>query len=111
MALYLDEATVSDLIDMPMALAAVEEAHRELASGSAIDVPRQRTRLPKSALHLLQGGLPTRDAIGYKAYTTSREGARFIADHIIRVSDRAFDDFVKSGADRAANRAMLGLEN
>ncbi|WP_149139552.1 sugar phosphate isomerase/epimerase family protein [Gemmobacter caeruleus] len=39
------------------------------------------------------------------------EGARFIADHIIRISDRAFDDFVKSGADRASNRAMLGLEN
>lgn len=40
----------------------------------------------------------------------AREGAAFIADHIIRVSERAFDDFVKSGADRAANRAMLGLE-
>ena len=38
------------------------------------------------------------------------EGARFIRDHIIRVADRAFDDFVKSGADRAANRAMLGLD-
>jgi hypothetical protein len=38
------------------------------------------------------------------------EGARFIAEHIIRVSERAFDDFVKSGADRRANRAMLGLE-
>ena len=40
----------------------------------------------------------------------AREGAQFIADHIIRVSDRAFDDFVKSGANRSANRAMLGLE-
>jgi hypothetical protein len=39
------------------------------------------------------------------------EGARFIADPIIRVSDRAFDDFVKSDADRRANRAMLGLED
>lgn len=37
------------------------------------------------------------------------QGARFIRDHIIRVADRAFDDFVKSGADRTANRAMLGL--
>ncbi|MFT6532814.1 MAG: sugar phosphate isomerase/epimerase [Limimaricola cinnabarinus] len=40
----------------------------------------------------------------------AREGAAFIADHIISVSDRAFDDFVKSGADKGANRAMLGLE-
>lgn len=36
------------------------------------------------------------------------EGAQFIADHIIRVSDRAFDDFVKAGADPALNRAILG---
>jgi sugar phosphate isomerase/epimerase len=40
----------------------------------------------------------------------AREGAQFIKDHIIKVSDRAFDDFVKSGANKAANRAMLGLE-
>ena len=39
----------------------------------------------------------------------AREGAQFIADNIITVSERAFDDFAKSGADRAANRAMLGL--
>ena len=38
------------------------------------------------------------------------EGAEFIRNHIIRVADRAFDDFVKSGADKAANRAMLGLK-
>ena len=37
------------------------------------------------------------------------EGARFISEHIIRVADRAFDDFAKSGADRQANRAMLGI--
>lgn len=36
------------------------------------------------------------------------EGAKFIADHVIRVSDRAFDDFVKSDADRSLNREILG---
>ena len=39
----------------------------------------------------------------------AREGAKFIADHIIQVTDRAFDDFADSGADEAANRKMLGL--
>ena len=39
----------------------------------------------------------------------AREGARFIAEHIIRVTDKAFDDFASSGADEAANRRMLGL--
>ena len=39
----------------------------------------------------------------------AREGATFIKDHIIRVTEKAFDDFADSGADVAANRKMLGL--
>jgi sugar phosphate isomerase/epimerase len=37
------------------------------------------------------------------------EGAPFIRDHIIRVTERAFDDFASSGADTEANRKILGL--
>lgn len=40
----------------------------------------------------------------------AREGAAFVRDHIIRVTERAFDDFAASGTDRAANRRLLGLE-
>ena len=39
----------------------------------------------------------------------AREGAAFIRDHIIRVTDKAFDDFAAAGTDEAANRAVLGL--
>ncbi|MEN9383097.1 MAG: hypothetical protein RL323_240 [Pseudomonadota bacterium] len=39
----------------------------------------------------------------------AREGAEFIKKHIIKVSERAFDDFVKSGANKAANRSILGI--
>ena len=39
----------------------------------------------------------------------AREGAEFIAKHIIRVTERAFDDFAGAGTDDAANRKMLGL--
>lgn len=39
----------------------------------------------------------------------AREGASFIENHIIRVTERAFDDFAKSGVDEAANRRLLGL--
>ncbi|MCJ8141290.1 sugar phosphate isomerase/epimerase family protein [Falsirhodobacter halotolerans] len=39
----------------------------------------------------------------------AREGARFVKDHIIRVTDRAFDDFAAVGTDTAANRKMLGI--
>jgi sugar phosphate isomerase/epimerase len=40
----------------------------------------------------------------------AREGAQFIHDHIIRVTERAFDDFAAGGADEAANRRMLGID-
>ena len=39
----------------------------------------------------------------------AREGARFIQDHIIRVTDKAFDDFAAAGTDSRANRRVLGL--
>jgi sugar phosphate isomerase/epimerase len=39
----------------------------------------------------------------------AKEGAPFIARHIIQTAERAFDDFAKSGADLDANRRMLGL--
>jgi sugar phosphate isomerase/epimerase len=37
------------------------------------------------------------------------EGAAFVKDHIIRVTEKAFDDFAGGGADEAANRRLLGL--
>jgi len=52
--------------------------HREYSTGNAIDVPRERTRLPKAALHILQCAVPSANIFGYKAYTSSREGVRFL---------------------------------
>lgn len=39
----------------------------------------------------------------------AEEGARFVEDHIIRVTDKAFDDFAAAGTDEATNRSLLGL--
>jgi sugar phosphate isomerase/epimerase len=39
----------------------------------------------------------------------AREGAEFIASHIIRVTETSFEDFAAGGADKAANRRMLGI--
>ena len=39
----------------------------------------------------------------------AREGAEFVKAHIIRVTEKAFDDFADAGTDDAANRRMLGL--
>ncbi|WP_296473707.1 sugar phosphate isomerase/epimerase [Roseinatronobacter sp.] len=39
----------------------------------------------------------------------AREGAEFVRAHIIRVTEKAFDDFAGGGTDAAANRRMLGI--
>jgi sugar phosphate isomerase/epimerase len=39
----------------------------------------------------------------------AREGAPFIQDHIIEVTEKAFDDFADSKTDEAGNRKLLGL--
>ena len=100
MALFLNEDDVGRLLTMPMVLDAVEFAHRELALGRGVDVPRQRTRLPQTTLHILQGALPALDAMGYKAYTSNRSGVRFLV-HLFSAS---------SGALRAVIEAnLLGM--
>jgi len=43
------------------------------------------------------------------AATGAAEGAPFIADHIINVTQKAFDDFADSGLSRDDTRALLGL--
>jgi sugar phosphate isomerase/epimerase len=39
----------------------------------------------------------------------AREGAPFIAQHIIQIAEHAFDEFAGSGLDEEANARMLGL--
>jgi ornithine cyclodeaminase len=88
MSLFLNEADVRQLVTMPMAIEAVEEAHRALSLAQAVDIPRQRTRLPQTVQHILQGALPGLDAIGYKAYTSNRSGTRFFV-HVFSASTGA----------------------
>ena len=40
----------------------------------------------------------------------AREGAVFIRDHMIRVTEKAFDDFASAGHDEKLNRSILGLD-
>lgn len=85
-ALFLSEEDVRRLLTMDVALEAVEAAHAAHGRGRAIDIPRQRTRLPTTALHILQGALPDEGVFGYKAYTTSREANRFLV-HLFDAAD------------------------
>jgi alanine dehydrogenase len=78
MAILLRESDVEKLLTMKMTLELIERVHREYSTGQASDVPRERTRLPKAALHMLQGAVPSAGVFGYKAYTSSREAVRFL---------------------------------
>jgi len=78
MAILLRESDIERLLAMPRAIELIERVHREYSTGNAIDVPRERSRLPKAALHILQGAVPGSNVFGYKAYTSSREGVRFL---------------------------------
>ena len=78
MAILLRESDVERLLTMPRTIELIEKVHREYSTGQAIDVPRERTRLPRAALHILQGAVPSANVFGYKAYTSSREGVRFL---------------------------------
>jgi sugar phosphate isomerase/epimerase len=40
----------------------------------------------------------------------AKEGSVFIKNHIIRVTEKAFDDFAGTGSDEAFNRAVLGIK-
>ena len=39
----------------------------------------------------------------------AREGADFIRNHIIRITDKTFDDYADAGTDDAANKHILGV--
>ena len=40
----------------------------------------------------------------------AKEGAKFIKDHIIRVTEKSFDDFAGSKSDKSINKKLLGLK-
>jgi len=105
MAIYLSEEDVKRVVTMPMSIEAVETAHHAHGLGQALDVPRQRTRLPQAALHILQGALPGEGLFGYKAYTTSRAGARFLVHlfdstdgHLVAVIAADYLGMMRTGA-------------
>jgi alanine dehydrogenase len=76
--LYLTEADVVQLADMRLAIDVVEEAFRRLALGEAMNVPRQRARAPGIVLHSMSATAQYLGLAGWKCYTTTKHGARFL---------------------------------
>jgi alanine dehydrogenase len=73
--LFLTEDDVRRLLTMDAAIAAVEAMFRDRASGRAQNISRGRAKTNDVMLHLLGGA--TGGMVGYKAYSTSRQGASF----------------------------------
>lgn len=75
--LHLSEDDVSRLVTMDLALEAVGAAFRKLGCDEAENIPRRRCQTDQVMLHVLPAAIKTLGAIGFKAYTTSKIGARF----------------------------------
>ncbi len=78
MVLLLSEDDVSKLFPMDAALEVVEEAFRALGAGEAQNQPRWRVRIRGGMLHNMSASLPSRQALGIKAYATVRGNASFL---------------------------------
>lgn len=78
MPVFLRESDVEALLTMNDALFLVEEVLRDYGSGLAQNQPRQRIRAPHGVLHVMAGGWFRRGYLGFKAYTASRDGVRFL---------------------------------
>ena len=82
MALILREADVRQLLTMPDAIDALDVAFRDWGVGAAQNVSRQRIVLPQQqgVLHMLAAAVPALDMLGFKAYTASPHGVRFVVN-------------------------------
>jgi ornithine cyclodeaminase/alanine dehydrogenase-like protein (mu-crystallin family) len=77
-ALYLTEADVEKLLDIDVAIDACKEMFRHLAAGEAEHIPRARAHSPGIVLHTMSGAAGYLGLVGWKAYTTTRSGAKFL---------------------------------
>jgi ornithine cyclodeaminase/alanine dehydrogenase-like protein (mu-crystallin family) len=78
-ALYLSESDVGRLLDMRIAIEAVEESFRQLADRKATNVPRVRAKGNGIVLHSMSAAADYLGLAGWKCYATTRAGARFHA--------------------------------
>ncbi len=78
MPLYLSEDDVSELLDMDIALAAMEQLFREWGDDRAENTVRQRVRAPGVMLHTLSGACEYLGRVGLKTYTTTKSVNRFL---------------------------------
>ena len=103
---YLNEKDVEQLLTMPLALQAVEQALKDRALGQAVDVPRVRAHIPAGTLHVMEGAAPELGLIGCKAYYARRgKGTRYYLNlfdcnsgKLDAIIDASYIGMVRTGA-------------
>ena len=76
--LYLREADITSLLEMPAVIEVMREAFTALATGQAENVPRVRAKAPGVVLHSLNAAAAYLGTVGWKQYTTTKQGAQFL---------------------------------
>jgi alanine dehydrogenase len=69
MAIFVTESQVTELLDMPTAIQAVEEVMKLHGEGKAVNHPRQRVRRQGVILHWMAATVPEWGMTGFKVYT------------------------------------------
>jgi alanine dehydrogenase len=76
-AIFLTEADVLELMDIETSIEVVEEAFGRISEEQAMNVPRQRAVAPGVVLHTMSAAAEYLGLVGFKSYTTTKQGARF----------------------------------
>jgi ornithine cyclodeaminase len=92
---YLTESDIQKLLTMPIALEAMEEAHKALAEHKAVDVPRARIHLPTGTQHVLQAAAPELGYVGFKYYYTRPSGKSFYV-HLMNTESGKLDAIIEA---------------
>ncbi len=78
MALVLYEKDVHSLLSIRNTINVLEQSFTALADGRAANNPRSRIITERGILHVLTAAVPDLNVLGLKAYTTFREGVRYV---------------------------------
>ena len=76
-ALFLREEDVRELMDMEKSIQVIENAFRQIAANAVENIPRARAAGQGIVLHTMSASVESLGLVGWKAYTTTRHGARF----------------------------------
>ena len=76
-AIYLTEDDVRELMDMETSIEVVENAFHRMAAAEAVNVPRVRATASGIVLHTMSASAEYLGLVGWKAYTTTKQGAKF----------------------------------